>query len=623
MSRIPRFLALFLTFLLLSAAALAQSYSPVGATIAPGSGTSLVTSAGTWTFGADSAVSGNVILLNGVRPASGGSGIEMMIGPNGVLYAGNALNAWYYWNGSGWTRTLAAPTLTCAADNATPVQPNDVHGAVTRIQTYPHALPGVTGKGNILTIQPYLANQFLGAWMRNLELAGANMGEIYLETDPSSGAWPTTQGGPITTTDWNNYTSAALTPYKWMSWSQPTTGSYSNQPSLYAMTSNLFSHPGDAKLQNLTVAQRNQMIVQFLSQLETLRNTGMICGNVQFVIVDRKWFPTGDTAANRISNEVSWAETASTFINTVNTAGYGDWLAGVMLIEPQNINMSEYLPIVLDLTYRLNAATGNWLKTHLMIASGGGDGDQFGANSGDPNNPFTPISGVLCPAGTGYQFTCTQGALLPFFGLISQQTGSFAIGYKLFTLDSTLTATDYCNAYLTPPCDTASLTASKWMAYLNNSQNGLGFGALGNFIASHAATYPSHANVMFIGDSADGLYLELQTDGTTLSATPLYTAIQTLFRNNAAAGGGYTGGIFMDSYFDWDLLPSQTSPVDRGSSFFFADCSPYAVNSYVINNASTLTQSGFSSEIATDCPAGVAPNPQSQAFWADWFTLGN
>jgi hypothetical protein len=56
---------------------------------------------------------------------------------------------------------------------------------------------------------------------------------------------------------------------------------------------------------------------------------------VQFVIVDRKSFlvQTTPPVVAPTADEQAWVSTAGTFINTVNAAGYGDWLAGVMLIK--------------------------------------------------------------------------------------------------------------------------------------------------------------------------------------------------------------------------------------------------------------------------------------------------
>jgi hypothetical protein len=67
-----------------------------------GSGGSLLTGAGTWTFSTATAGGGNVILLNG-QPAAGGSATELEVANQGNLYADNLQGQWWQWYGSGWS----------------------------------------------------------------------------------------------------------------------------------------------------------------------------------------------------------------------------------------------------------------------------------------------------------------------------------------------------------------------------------------------------------------------------------------------------------------------------------------------------------------------------------------
>src|SRR5580658_4622438 len=55
---------------------------------APGTG-SLVTSAGTWTFGTTPTNGGYFVLLNGAEPAGSVAAIEMIVGNDGNLYTVN------------------------------------------------------------------------------------------------------------------------------------------------------------------------------------------------------------------------------------------------------------------------------------------------------------------------------------------------------------------------------------------------------------------------------------------------------------------------------------------------------------------------------------------------------
>jgi hypothetical protein len=80
--------------------------SPDGSILMAGSTGSLVTSAGTSTFGWKTGPGGNQILLNG-SPAGTGYGVELEVNNGGNMYTKNALGTWYKWNGSSWTVATA------------------------------------------------------------------------------------------------------------------------------------------------------------------------------------------------------------------------------------------------------------------------------------------------------------------------------------------------------------------------------------------------------------------------------------------------------------------------------------------------------------------------------------
>jgi hypothetical protein len=77
------------------------SISPDGMIISGGTG-SLITSAGTWTFGGSVASGEWSILLNG-SSAGGGIGSKMEVSNGGKLYALGTDGNWYLWTGSTWT----------------------------------------------------------------------------------------------------------------------------------------------------------------------------------------------------------------------------------------------------------------------------------------------------------------------------------------------------------------------------------------------------------------------------------------------------------------------------------------------------------------------------------------
>src|SRR5207245_4767046 len=79
--------------------------SPDGTILMAGSGGSLVTSAGTWTFGTATDPYGNIILLNGQSAGSGYS-TELEVANSGHVYAGSN-GQWWEWSGTGWAGTGA------------------------------------------------------------------------------------------------------------------------------------------------------------------------------------------------------------------------------------------------------------------------------------------------------------------------------------------------------------------------------------------------------------------------------------------------------------------------------------------------------------------------------------
>jgi hypothetical protein len=91
------------------------SISPDGMIISGGTG-SLITSAGTWTFGGSVASGEWSILLNG-SSAGGGIGSKMEVSNGGKLYALGTDGNWYLWTGSTWTP--GSPQGTTASPDGT------------------------------------------------------------------------------------------------------------------------------------------------------------------------------------------------------------------------------------------------------------------------------------------------------------------------------------------------------------------------------------------------------------------------------------------------------------------------------------------------------------------------
>src|SRR5215831_12289177 len=68
-------------------------------------GSSLVTAAGTWTFGASSNAYGNSVLLNGAT--NGGFATLLEVANGGQLYAQAGDSSWWKWNNPGWSFSTA------------------------------------------------------------------------------------------------------------------------------------------------------------------------------------------------------------------------------------------------------------------------------------------------------------------------------------------------------------------------------------------------------------------------------------------------------------------------------------------------------------------------------------
>src|SRR5438105_10667159 len=86
-----------------------------------GSAGSLVTSAGTWSFGTATDAYGNSILLNG-QSAGNGYSTELEVANSGHVYAGSN-GQWWAWTGISWTGSAAPPSPTLSPPLASPPPP--------------------------------------------------------------------------------------------------------------------------------------------------------------------------------------------------------------------------------------------------------------------------------------------------------------------------------------------------------------------------------------------------------------------------------------------------------------------------------------------------------------------
>jgi hypothetical protein len=471
----------------------------------------------------------------------------------------------------GWATTAGA-VGNCPAPNATPITPDSIRGVVTRVQTNPKA-----GRSIQYTVQPNLENLALADWMRNLEQVGANIAELNLQPIAIL-----TKKQSVGDSDWDSYIGAAFTPQEKRKQAQ--------RDAYKAMRDGIGARNGVA---GISPEQQSKILLAFLDRLEALKKSGQICGNVQFIIGERRWFPIGRPWNDKFDNEIMYANTVADFINRAVAAGLDHWLAGIFFPEHTNTDMNQLLPITVDITAHINGLTGNWLKSHLMVLAGGGFGNQFNG-----------IGNTVCPArDPRHQFSCTPGEPFDFFDFVSRQTGTFAFGYKDFNWETAPKPAEYCAAHFTA-CDPQNMTVEEWVSYFSDSAGGLGFSDLAAFVNRSAARWPRAANVIFVGNASDSLFpmVKTQSDpsGPRLVATPRLIALTTIFQDAARNGGGWSGHMFMDLYGDRDRqVDAAHMPPDSGSYLFFVDYSPFDFE------GSTAVQA----------------NPETQAFWRAWPNL--
>lgn len=94
----------------------AVALSQAGSKIAAGSGQTLTTSQGTWSFGPQTGSGGNLPLLNGAQ-AGNAYGVLLTLNPDGTLTLTNSSNSTYTWSGSGWTAVTSGATQSQAAQS--------------------------------------------------------------------------------------------------------------------------------------------------------------------------------------------------------------------------------------------------------------------------------------------------------------------------------------------------------------------------------------------------------------------------------------------------------------------------------------------------------------------------
>lgn len=446
------------------------------------------------------------------------------------------------------------PSTSFAAGCGTPftlVPFRDMKGIRTRWETVVFKIPGesfndfLKRKDERASIQPNLGNLYLEAWAKALTDIGANIGEINLEPDRFMSTVPFLSEAQI-----DAYWNAIMKPFM-----------FRNGSDIEAID----TAREHFKKFEYTIEQRDDILLRFLAAFDELPNPPAL----QFFVHQREFFQSTATPAAREARITEFVTSFSRFINKAKTACLDHLLSGIRLGEHSNKVMSDFLPLLVDLATRINAATGDWLKTRNFLSNGGGHGAEY-----------VGISGVT----------------YPFFDNMSLQTENFAFGYKWMQFPESPTGpqniTRFMEAAICDPqtqrlCDSSSST--DWEIYLGVN---LGFNELAAYI--NASNRPDYAQVSFVGDSSDTMFgLSTITNGV-LGDKPALVALRKLFQQasqDAALTSRWIGKLVM--------LHSTTLEGD----------------------ADPKTDSGFSIYLSYPDNNGDNPLIQTQTFeeWRDWF----
>jgi hypothetical protein len=254
-----------------------------------------------------------------------------------------------------------------------------------------------------------------------------------------------------------------------------------------------------------TPGQRDILLVDFLLAVQAAIDANLIDGDFSFN-AHQRLYPNHNAA-----KEQDFIEDFSGFINAAKTAGVDHLISGIRLgengIDAENGDSNYLLELALFWAMGINSNTGDWLKNNACLAISGGDRGMF--FNGIDNKSNSPT----------------------FFQEISQETASFAFCWKQFILNGVgnkMTSLGYNEN-----------STADWLSFMHND---CGFKDLEKFIDTHKADYPLHANVIFIGDSADGMK-KIKRGGGAYGAE--YTAITEMF---TSASIGFKGILGVNGY---------------------------------------------------------------------------
>ena len=273
-------------------------------------------------------------------------------------------------------------------------------------------------------------------------------------------------------------------------------------------------------------AQRD---AELLSMMQALKSVNP---NFRIYLWERRWL---QQSGNSNGGGMNFINGMSSIINQAQAGGVGDVLKGICVIENNLENTTDVLAHALGIVQGINANTGNWLTNKSFFMPG---------------------------AAMGAYFVGIDKANTNFFSQMSQQVAYFSFIFKFFK---------------SQPASVCSLGAlnDAWDANLNSGtpasqvawlRSVMGLADLENYINANRAAYPNLANVIFWGDSGDGLIVMSQSN---------IQAIHSLMVED----NGWTG-----SFFDMAYCALSATGNDRTKYTLTVDPVTHAVAKNVANN---------------------------------------
>jgi hypothetical protein len=222
----------------------------------------------------------------------------------------------------------------------------------------------------------------------------------------------------------------------------------------------------------VNAAQRDAEIIAMITALRS------VDPNFRVYLWERRWLQQGGSSNG---GGTKFINGMSSIINQIHAAGVDDVLKGICLIENNLENTTDVLAHAVGIVQGINANTGNWLTNKSFFMPGAGMGAYFvGIDTAQPN----------------------------FFSQMSQQVGYFAFTFKFFKSQPT----DKCSLGALNAAWDANLGSGSPTSQVAWLRSAMGVADLENYINANRTAYPNLANVIYWGDSGDGLIVMSQTN---------------------------------------------------------------------------------------------------------------